>query len=1327
MSVLAGFARGMARGLAERSRQQMQFRQQVDLIGLDFARKQKEEREKKERELEKYKDQTEFIQKQYKLSDAQKNTLFKSLQFGQISAENVDAYAKAYAKQNSEKAPNVVETQLTETSVSSADVKQDLQQRKNIITNTPSSSQKYSVNTFSLSTPTSAPGIPKPKSGPTINRKTSPVSFLEAPSINLKKPTSVSNEPFVEPEYDKDKYIAEFLQESALEELDDEAVKKQNEERLKISTEDLNTSILNNPKFNDLEKHVNLDFLDSSFIFGENIKTGERLRSDGSSIGTSAGELLVKAATDFSAEVNKDPRKFVDSSSTGAEQDKTLQILNRKKEIATNILRHYSLDQVPGEEALQSFALYKEPVEDLLSIPEIRAKYTSSLISAYNKQYIQQGFSPPVAKAKTMATFVLGPDVANTWDGTETHLKKLIRSNVATLPDGPVLTYTDPADPNAVDRLGQKFRRKSDAVYAGRRVPKEEYAFTVIKRALSNLEFDRGAELPDLFIRESAAQGKLGANNRQNLELKSGNVLLATISPNQLKEMRQDAQRIASERRTKSAVEAAQKPDETIPPERKVASLNTVSSSPEEQEENYIFSGSADTSSKDTVNTVTTEQENKQTTEVFDQQPVSTTKKESEYAPLPTLATEKETIDVSNYVGVTKAKLEQYLISYKALAKQNPGASQYSAHVSVLEELLKNPTITKSSDWRTADIIDLSINDKPQLGEVIFNLENDLRSDSLSKEDRNLALRKHSLVKRVAKDGILLSSTFNLEEYNNLPDIISRQQYMDSLQKINPENYSNNIHIHNRYIAKNITTVAEEFINSKDAENVNSTNITVAADIKTSLDSIDVSLMPESQRLKINKLKTQLDGYADKVSDSKKFNVEEHFQKHLNAVASAEQETENLIDYLDTTYPDKNGGEIFTNPERSSELSALAKTDSIIANHLSIISNKKELANTTLQNIQKFHELTPKNKVSAIDNALLTHQQLMNRKNRGESLTDEEELRLANTKALIEAHKRKKYIEAQAADAANNPTKAMMLVTKEGFARTVSVPRDTADKSQYAGNIEEYAGSVLYDVKNSEDLGQQYQSLMKADTAKRSRQSKQIEQYTKLETLGEEILGLVDENPDAVTAVAGGTAGLFNSIQSELNGIVTLLEDTGKAELIVNPDTGEQGIKITEGDVQLRARALLAESQSLSSINEAGAARKLLEAKLMLFVFRAGAIEGQSGTAMSNKDFERLLGAFRDNNPLIYKEKIKKYVIDSAKNINTQVDLYENTKNTGAFAPFNAVPPQILNALDKEFAFERVEVPEFATTSTSVSSVSPKSSGMETFITNRFNSFVSYF
>ena len=550
----------------------------------------------------------------------------------------------------------------------------------------------------------------------------------------------------------------------------------------------------------------------------------------------------------------------------------------------------------------------------------------------------------------------------------------------------------------------------------------------------------------------------------------------------------------------------------------------------------------------------------------------------------------------------------------------------------MLEELLKNPTITKSSDWRTADIIDLSINDKPQLGEVIFNLENALRSDSLSEEERNLALRKHALVTRVAKDGILLSSTFNLEEYNNLPDIISRQQYMDSLQKINPENYSNNIRTHKRYIAKNITTVAEEFINSKDAENVNSTNITVAADIKTSLDSIDVSLMPESQRLKINKLKTQLDGYADKVSDSKKFNVEEHFQKHLNAVASAEQETENLIDYLDTTYPDKNGGEIFTNPERSSELSALAKTDSIIANHLSIISKKKELANTTLQNIQKFHELTPKNKGSAIDNALLTHQQLMNRKI-GEFLTDEEELRLANTKALIEAHKTKKFIEAQAADEANNPTKVMMLVTKEGFARTVSVPRDTADRSRYAGNINEYTDLVLYDVKNSEDLGQQYQSLMKADTAKRSRQSNQIEQYTKLETLGEEILGLVDENPDAVTAVAGGTAGLFNSIQSELNGIVTLLENTGKAELIVNPDTGVQGIKITEGDVQLRARALLAESAKLSSINKAGAARKLLEAKLMLFVFRAGAIEGQSGTAMSNKDFERLLGAFRDNNP----------------------------------------------------------------------------------------------
>ena len=82
MSVLAGFARGMAKGLAERSRQQMEFKQQVDLIGLDFARKQKEERNKEEARKKKNVEAGIALGKSYGLNKASINTIVAQLQAG---------------------------------------------------------------------------------------------------------------------------------------------------------------------------------------------------------------------------------------------------------------------------------------------------------------------------------------------------------------------------------------------------------------------------------------------------------------------------------------------------------------------------------------------------------------------------------------------------------------------------------------------------------------------------------------------------------------------------------------------------------------------------------------------------------------------------------------------------------------------------------------------------------------------------------------------------------------------------------------------------------------------------------------------------------------------------------------------------------------------------------------------------------------------------------------------------------------------------------------------------------------------------------------------
>ena len=94
MSVLAGFARGMARGLAERSRQQMQFKEEVDLIGLQFAREQKKEREKRERN----RDAMVALGKQNGLTEASINNLVAAKNGGQ-TAEQIEKLVLRLQKQ----------------------------------------------------------------------------------------------------------------------------------------------------------------------------------------------------------------------------------------------------------------------------------------------------------------------------------------------------------------------------------------------------------------------------------------------------------------------------------------------------------------------------------------------------------------------------------------------------------------------------------------------------------------------------------------------------------------------------------------------------------------------------------------------------------------------------------------------------------------------------------------------------------------------------------------------------------------------------------------------------------------------------------------------------------------------------------------------------------------------------------------------------------------------------------------------------------------------------------------------------------------------------
>ena len=124
--------------------------------------------------------------------------------------------------------------------------------------------------------------------------------------------------------------------------------------------------------------------------------------------------------------------------------------------------------------------------------------------------------------------------------------------------------------------------------------------------------------------------------------------------------------------------------------------------------------------------------------------------------------------------------------------------------------------------------------------------------------------------------------------------------------------------------------------------------------------------------------------------------------------------------------------------------------------------------------------------------------------------------------------------------------------------------------------------------------------------------------------LAGETLDIVDKQPQALTAVAEGVKRVLTGVR-EVNAALGVAK-----ELLGKSDTAT--ISIPTLEKAMRDRGLLPEDQTLESvanqdpskITSLAQARSALDAKITLLTFRTGALEGQSGNAMSNKDFDRL-------------------------------------------------------------------------------------------------------
>jgi hypothetical protein len=191
---------------------------------------------------------------------------------------------------------------------------------------------------------------------------------------------------------------------------------------------------------------------------------------------------------------------------------------------------------------------------------------------------------------------------------------------------------------------------------------------------------------------------------------------------------------------------------------------------------------------------------------------------------------------------------------------------------------------------------------------------------------------------------------------------------------------------------------------------------------------------------------------------------------------------------------------------------------------------------------------------------------------------------------------------------------------------------------------------------HDKDVQKQAQAVVtKARTEGKTYRQNRKNVVTALPLYGD-VMQIVEETPLALTSVAGGVATV-RSIGRELDAVNTIASDffakngeNAQLKLVdVERELRNQGLLGENESIQDRASQSIIQSPQLSSQAELIARnRSILVSKLLLMTFRAGGLEGQTGNAMSNKDFERLQQMITaSTDPEAFKKVLTDYINNS--------------------------------------------------------------------------------
>jgi len=166
-------------------------------------------------------------------------------------------------------------------------------------------------------------------------------------------------------------------------------------------------------------------------------------------------------------------------------------------------------------------------------------------------------------------------------------------------------------------------------------------------------------------------------------------------------------------------------------------------------------------------------------------------------------------------------------------------------------------------------------------------------------------------------------------------------------------------------------------------------------------------------------------------------------------------------------------------------------------------------------------------------------------------------------------------------------------------------------------------------------------------------------------TLGGEIVEIVNNDKRALTFTARKLVPAIKSLFQEVDTISSVLGSyfTENGYDPNNPATiTEDKITLEGAESRLRQAGILQPGETFESLinretRDLASKGQQLEAKVFLMAFRTGAVEGQSGQAMSNRDFDRLLKIIGDTTDEdTFREKMNSYLAGSVASLNTRFE-----------------------------------------------------------------------